>query len=95
MAEIDVLVVIAELAIALIAASGIVTAIGGQGRECTATDRLRITGLFAAAANPLAISLFSMVFISADVHPPTAWSLASLAGVLFIIVASFWLAPEA
>jgi len=95
LAETDILVLIAELAIALIAASGIVTAIGGRGREYTPADRLRITALFASAANPLATSLFAMVLISAAVHPPTVWSLAGLASVLINIAGTLKILPKA
>jgi hypothetical protein len=59
--SVDLLSLIAELAIALVAAAGIVTAIGGRDRDYTATDRARIRSLIIVSATPLAVALLGLV----------------------------------
>ena len=75
----DLLSLIAELAIALVAAAGIVTAIGGRDRDYTATDRARIRSLIIVSATPLAVALLGLVTLSAEVQPTRAWSIVSFA----------------
>jgi hypothetical protein len=85
--EIDVLVLISELSVALIASAGIVVAIGGRGREYTANERTRIVGLIGFATLPLAVCLFGLVLISASVQPPRLWALTGGAQLLLILTA--------
>jgi hypothetical protein len=82
----DLLSLIAELAIALVAAAGIVTAIGGRDRDYTATDRARIRSLIIVAATPLAVALLGLVTLSAEVQP-TAPGRSSALRI------SLWLGP--
>ncbi len=75
----DLLSLIAELAVALVAAAGIVTAIGGRDRDYTATDRARIRSLIIVSATPLAVALLGLVTLSAEVQSTRAWSIVSFA----------------
>ena len=61
----DSLTLIAELSVALVAAAGIVTAIGGRDREYTKLDRVTIRGLVVVAATPLGIALLGLTALSA------------------------------
>jgi hypothetical protein len=78
MEPIEALVLVAELGVALVAAVGIVTAIGGRNRDYSLGDRARIRQLVAVAATPLAVALVALTLLSAQVPPERTWSLASL-----------------
>jgi len=80
------LVLVAELGVALVAAAGIVTAIGGRNRDYSPEDRVRIRSLILVAAAPLAVSLLGLALISADIPLPQTWSLVSF-GTAALIVA--------
>ena len=90
MTETDALILIAELAVGLIAAAGIVTAVGGRERDYTLIDRMRIISLVTFAAIPLATSLFSIVLITGTIQPPLLWSLASCAQILMMVAHTAW-----
>jgi len=82
----DLLSLIAELGVALVAAAGIVTAIGGRGRVYTALDRATIRGLVVVAATPLAIALLGLVMLSADAPTTRIWSSVSYAYVAIVVI---------
>jgi hypothetical protein len=82
----DFLSLIAELGVALVAAAGIVTAIGGRGRVYTPLDRATIRGLVVVAATPLAIALLGLVMLSADASTARIWSSVSYAYVSVVVI---------
>jgi undecaprenyl pyrophosphate phosphatase UppP len=67
------------LAVALVAAAGIVTAIGGRDRDYAAPDRARVRTLIIMSATPLALALLALSALSAGARPERVWSLTSLA----------------
>jgi len=81
----EALVLVAELGVALVAAAGIVTAIGGRSRDYSPGDRARIRQLIAIAATPLAVALVALTMLSAQVPPERTWSLASLGYAALIV----------
>jgi hypothetical protein len=74
----DSLALVAELAVALVAAAGIVTAIGGRDRDYSPLDRVTIRGLVIVSATPLAVALLGLVVLSAEVPAAQAWLVVSL-----------------
>jgi hypothetical protein len=82
----DLLSLIAELGVALVAAAGIVTAIGGRDRVYTPLDRASIRGLVLVAATPLATALFGLVLLSAGVSTPRIWESVSYAYVAMVVI---------
>ena len=74
----ELLTLIAELAMALVAAAGIVTAIGGRDRDYAASDLARIRSLIIMAATPLAVALLALSALSAELQPERIWSSVSL-----------------
>jgi hypothetical protein len=90
----DSLALIAELAVALVAAAGIVTAIGGRGRDYTPLDRVTIRGLVIVSATPLAIALLGLVLLSAEVPTARAWSAASFGYIALIVARNALALPD-
>ncbi len=90
----DSLSLIAELSVALVAAAGIVTAIGGRDREYTALDRVTIRGLVVVAATPLGIALLGLIALSAGVPTARICSGLSFAYVLVIVIRYALTVPE-
>ena len=82
----DLLSLIAELGVGLVAAAGIVTAIGGRDRAYTPLDRASIRGLVLVAATPLAIALLGLVMLSADASTTQTWSSVSYAYVAGVVI---------
>jgi hypothetical protein len=89
------LVLIAELGIALVAAGGIVTAIGGRDRDYTPSDRIRVRSLILTSAIPLVVGLSGLTLLSAQIQPTHTWVLLSLGSVALIVALTVGVTREA
>jgi hypothetical protein len=90
----DSLGLVAELAVALVAAAGIVTAIGGRDRDYTPLDRVTIRGLVIVSATPLAIALLGLVVLSAEVPTARAWLVLSVGYIGLSVARNVLTLPE-